>query len=299
MTAETISDDVLSRYLLGDLSEEETARVEREFFADDELFDRLETLDEVLTEDYLSGSLDPAVRAKLDRQLEASPARRERVEFARLLKDRSGRSGQEPVSRGAPTTLSGPARWPAYTAAAAAALALAGLVWLFSVDAVLRRKSAEDERLRAALEQRIAGLERSRQAVPSGAPIPSTGASPVEPAPRDLKVTTFLLTSGLTRGRSEGNRLVVPADADLVRLDLALETVQTRNYRAAISKPEGDVIWSREGLQPRTVKGASVVALLVPAASLPPGDYILSLETRTGAGAWESAQDFSFRIARR
>src|SRR5215472_8536242 len=163
MTAETTSDEVLSKYLLGDLSEEETARVERAFFADDEVFDRLEALDEALTEEYLAGSLDPAVRAKFDRRLEASPSRREKVELARLLTERPGRGARERVRPDTAAAPSRVARWPAYTAAAAAALALAGLLWLVSVDAALRRKSIEDSRLRAALEQRIAGLERSRQ----------------------------------------------------------------------------------------------------------------------------------------
>jgi hypothetical protein len=298
MTAETTSDEVLNKYLLGDLSEEETANVERAFFEDDEVFDRLEALDEALTEDYLTGSLDPAVRAKFDLRLEASPSRREKVELARLLLERPSRGGREPVRPDPAAVPSGAARWPAHVAAAAAALALAGLLWLFSVDAALRKKSVEDSRQRAELEQRIAGLEHSRQAGPSRPATPSSGAGPVEPAPRDLKVASFLLTSGLTRGLSQGNRLVVPADADLVRLDLALETVQSGIFRVEVSKPEGGVVWSREGLQSRKVKGASTVPLLVPAVSLPPGDYILTLESKTGTGGWESAQEFSFRIAR-
>jgi len=111
MTAETTSDEVLSKYLLGDLSEEETARVERAFFADDEVFDRLEALDEALTEEYLAGSLDPAVRAKFDRRLEASPSRREKVELARLLTERPGRGARE-AGRRATTERAAPALVP-------------------------------------------------------------------------------------------------------------------------------------------------------------------------------------------
>src|SRR2546421_5762860 len=93
-----VEDDRLARqYLLGELSESEGAKVEEEFFEDDEAFERLNSVEDELIDAYTLGQLSSADRRRFEQRLMLSSAQRERVKFSRtLLRTASG--AQEIVS---------------------------------------------------------------------------------------------------------------------------------------------------------------------------------------------------------
>jgi len=77
----------LRRYLLGALSEDETAELEGLYFASDELFEELLAEEDDLVDAYVSGELTPDEMSRFDALLSGS---------ARLRGDRnnSGQAGQ-------------------------------------------------------------------------------------------------------------------------------------------------------------------------------------------------------------
>ena len=76
-------DQTILRYLLGELSEAEQERFEDEYFADPQLFQRLQDARNDLMDSYARNELPRDQRAQFEQYFLASPRRRERVEFAR------------------------------------------------------------------------------------------------------------------------------------------------------------------------------------------------------------------------
>ena len=75
MTSEP-DDALLGRYLVGDCSEDEKARVEEAFFADDAVFARMQAIEEDLVERHLRGELKGNEAAALRQRLcDAAPTR--------------------------------------------------------------------------------------------------------------------------------------------------------------------------------------------------------------------------------
>lgn len=76
-------DNLLRRYLLDQLSEDEKEQVERRLLADDGLFEAAEAVEGDLLHAYVRGELTAAERQSIDRRLAASPRGKARLELAR------------------------------------------------------------------------------------------------------------------------------------------------------------------------------------------------------------------------
>src|SRR6476619_2765400 len=76
------------RYLLGTLSDEERDRFEEMYFSDDAAFDEVEIAEGELIDRYVRGELSKPDRAQFESVVARSPRLVERVEFARVWKDK-------------------------------------------------------------------------------------------------------------------------------------------------------------------------------------------------------------------
>ena len=83
MKDEGHSEDLLVRYLLGQLGESEQERVEQTYLADQDWQERLAIAEDELIDDYVHGTLAAAGRAAFEKHFLNSPRRHERVAFAR------------------------------------------------------------------------------------------------------------------------------------------------------------------------------------------------------------------------
>src|ERR1044072_4280881 len=79
-------DDRLVRYLLGLMPEEEAARMEEVYLANDELNDDLQAAERELIDRYVEGSLSKTERERFENFFLCSPGRKERLRFARTLR---------------------------------------------------------------------------------------------------------------------------------------------------------------------------------------------------------------------
>ncbi|MBC7932252.1 MAG: hypothetical protein H7Z38_16975 [Rubrivivax sp.] len=120
-------------------------------------------------------------------------------------------------------------------------------------------------------------------------------------ARRAVRVASFVVMPGMTRGGGAGSRVELPPDADTVNLLLSgLGEGEYKNYRAVVSSVGGGELLSREGLVAREHGGnAPAVELRFPARLLEEGDYILHLSGHTGGGAYEEVQDYFFRVLKK
>jgi hypothetical protein len=120
--------DLLNRYLLGYLTEEERDQVASRVFAEDEFAEALEDAERDLLDDYARGSLNKGDRAAVSLRLLTAESQREKLRFAEaLIRRRKGRKGL-PVLRLLP--------W------AAAVVLMLGAGWMWLRRPVTPEKSA-------------------------------------------------------------------------------------------------------------------------------------------------------------
>lgn len=177
-----IQSEQILAYLLGELSSEERAAIEREVLTDDVVYEQVLAVEDDLAYEYVQGHLTPEQRANFERTIGATERGRAKLRFARSLLNVL-RAGQAPVPG------SRPGKW-ASIAAAALVIPLAVLYWRVT------EFGRQIEKLRVDV-----------------AATRSTGSkSPVEAA--------FLLTPGISRSGGETSKLRIAAFVESIRFQL-------------------------------------------------------------------------------
>jgi hypothetical protein len=309
---ETNDEQLLSRYLLEELGEEERERLEEGYLSDDDLYMKLRVAEDELIAAYVQGELSRSARAKFERAYLTNPHRRRKVEATRELLNYI--AGTTPPAPGLIASLlqrpAGGGWWrPVY--------ALAGLLLLAISCALLCGLLIERQRilgeLKAAREQlRQAEIEKHR-ILTAQTPTPTPAeVRDVPPAPpRDDStperaqgtpgqerheppaahrggaaeastpvVLAFTLQGpGLrTRGgNGSAGPLVIPRGVALVRLSVKVIPNEYEAYNVSLQKLGGGEVLHQ--VMPRNARVASGVHLRVelPASLLTDGDYILKV----------------------
>lgn len=314
MRDEIVKEENLVRYLLGQMSEEEQERIEEGYLGDREFFERLLAVEDELIDAYVRDRLSHAERERFENHFMRTPARRERVEFAREwmsfvsspMKKREVVPAKLPSLRES-VRMKNIVVW--LPLAAAVALAIGG-AWLFMQTAQLRQqleqmraeKAAYDSREQQLQQQVTDERDRSRQLLDElererqkrdledrdqGASLPSRSG-----------IVAFVLNLGVARGEAEGRRLVIPPDAEQVRLRVNFKVGDYKSYRATLETVDGREVWSRAGLQAREQGQGKTVILNIPASVLRDDDYILTLKGVTPTGEPAGVGEYSFRVVR-
>lgn len=316
------NEDLLVGYLLGQLSVSEQERIEQAYIADADLQERLAVVEDELIDDYVGGRLAATERAAFEAHFLNSPRRHERLAFARawqqLVSALPTALPAEP--RPQPAAARRPARRVVIWLLAATVLLAIGSLWLIFETTRLSRELAHSQAERAALAQSEAELRQqvdderarrealSRQLAESRPELPGPGEPGSDRLSRPLSaVATFMLTAGLARDTDERQTLNLPRTAEHVRLQLLFRennanrppdpAANQASYRATLRTPEGREVFSRDGLKAQP-KGAARMVVL-PAASLAGGDYILTLERRTATNDYEAVAEYAFTVARK
>src|SRR5947207_11527127 len=89
----------LRRYLLGELPEEEQAKVEEGLFTTDGLWEELSLLEDDIIDSYVRGELQGHDRARFESHFLSSPRRISRVAFARSLLSAGAKPAPQPVRK--------------------------------------------------------------------------------------------------------------------------------------------------------------------------------------------------------
>lgn len=254
----------LRRYLLGQLSQPEAEAIEAAYFADQGLVARLDDVDDDLARAYLAEALSPADRAAFEARL-GEPAHAARLELVRRLTAPPSRTGSMP-------TMSS-WRWTTGLATAAVLILSVGGWWLAT------RQGPTDD-------------------APSQA---ATPPSPAPPSPAPVATPPALVTVALalpitaTRSGGAAPTVEVPADADRVVLQLSAPLPPLADLSAEVRAVDAAQEW-RGAVTPAGPQApeATTGEVIVPAASLAGGDYVLTVRR----GEAVTARAF-FRVVRR
>jgi hypothetical protein len=237
----------------------------------------LEAAEADLIDAYVRGGLSPSERRAFERRFLASPQRRTKVEFARALSKVTSES--KPVEAQPKTFLRrvfGMQWSPAlqWAAGLTCLLCLTATTWFVIENAAMRSRMS-------VLEARLGQQQHHR----------STASAPA--------VASLVLLPGLSRAGTRVPQLSLDPTAQLVRIEVTLETRDDYpRFRAELRTPVGNEVLTFANLPRHKTAEGYAVAVEAPASALPPGQYELALKGIKGASA-EDVGFYYFNIDRK
>jgi anti-sigma factor RsiW len=333
MRIDPFSEDMLVRYLLGDLTEDEQVAIEERAFQDPPYRRRIEAAEGDLIDAYVRGELSEPERRQFEGRFFASAERRRKVEFARTLArvapefaviEQPARPANVKALVSRPglfkALLAGLNPVAQFALIAAALLVMIGGAWLI-VESVrlraqvtaLRAEQQSRERDEQALKQQLADDgtrreelatelqrerdERERSQQLAGELQRKLDESTARPAPS--AIVSLALWPGLSRTSGARAKLALPQSAQSVRVEVGVEPEdEYRSFGVELRGPTGPV-WSQRNLPARRVRAGRAVILNLPARLLRPGNYELLLKGVTREGATEDVAYHYFEVLKK
>ena len=202
MTTETYSVQTIRDYLLGQLPESETERLDELSITDDECAERIRAVEHDLVDAFARGELQGVVLEQFRSRYLTTPRRRDATRFAEALQsldESSERGSSSEASRGPTTPVRETGRWRELLAIAAAVMLATASVWLVLDNRMLRERvtSAEVQRNRHSARPRPRG-RRTRPAADRPEPsLPTVATLVLAPQLRSARqLPTVALTVG-------------------------------------------------------------------------------------------------------
>ncbi len=336
MSETTKRDTELRRYLLGALDEDDKARMEEAFFADDTKFEAIEIAEDELIDAYIRNDLSGTEEAQFRARLVASPRLVERVHFARALAQKADSFSEtevaESIPRPVPVSSAKPKpkhRWlaglfaqqPAFAtplAVCAILILVAGVVLIsrFRSEsvrreaeraAVQRQKDEADKlaREQQAREAKLAADKQAKDQRPEDPKSPDESQpankvkEPPTPQPRLSTVATVLLMPGSLRGGGSQSILTIGPGTTTARIQIALATNEHPTYIVTIKPAEDETgVFRRIRLKSPIARSAPYLFLSLPSKDLISGAYIVHLDGLTPSGQMDNLDDYSFQVVK-
>ena len=336
MATDLNSDKLITRFLLGELSEEQQIEIEDRAFSDQEFLAGITAVENDLIDEYVRDEMSQNDRRRFESRFLASESRRKRVEFARALT--RVMSETRVTERETPTVIARTVSWrdalaafihglhPAGRVALAAAmlLILIGGAWLITETLRLRTQlshlqaqqqsqpsgASED---RQALEQQLA-VERRRseelaaqldrekqQRAQTDESLRRLSESVNRPdeTPRPI-IASLMLLPGISRGASTQPKLVLPSNATVAQIQIGIDPEEEyKNFGIELRAISGRSVWTRDNLTARNTRGGRAVRLALPASVLNSGEYELRLKGVTATGGTEDVGFYYFAVTKR
>jgi hypothetical protein len=299
MATENAKDRRLMGYLVGQLSETERAEVEDRYFADDALFEYLAAIESEVIDAYVRGELPEPDRL---RRFLGSARLRARIALARRLHERtiqmvgvatttllpvaaessSGRGTPKPAAVITPTNRVSSPVVGAIAAGVIVAAAVAGW-WMF--------RSSRPAVSAVAPVAIVAPLPVSRPAPAPEPPLTRERLTPSATGP-----VALVLAPGSVASRDGGAMLVIPDGADVVRIQVDHDGPPRERYAVIVSTRSGLRVWAESKMAARAPDAKGVVCQ-IPAESLAPGDYLVTLSGGAlQARRLQAVADYSLRV---
>ena len=276
------SDDHLVRYLLGDLTEAETERLDERSVTDPAFALRLRTLENDLVDRYARGERSAGSLERFDRSYRQSPHVREKVRFAHALQALASKSAPRPA-RSTATQTAG--RFARRALAAAALLLLVSTCYLGMRTVRLREEVTRLDAGRASLEAQNARLQQALDGLRDG-PNP----------PPSLATATFVLAPP-RRGLDAGTSISVPKGIARVELRLRTEAEGYESFWVAVKDPVTDhTIWRGGDVTAEATGADRVVTAALPVDLLAARRYIVELSGTDRSGATELIGQYVVRV---
>ncbi len=317
MKKQTIDDQTLIRYLLGEMPEDQQMELEEKYFGDARLFEQLQDTEDELIHRYVSNELAPAERRLFEQRFLARPWQRDKVKLVQALKIHAAEAQKSEKAAIIALSEKVIAWWRSFTSKPAWAWSFATAMvamiffssWLFYETKDLRTRLTQFENERLVLRQREQELrqqataqreqnqalaEQLQNEQKRRAELENK-LSQVQPSP-----STLWLVPGTLRSIQETpqrNRLQIGPQEQLVRLQLDIGSAETyERFRLILETAAGDTILTQYRLAAQhTAKGRAVIAL-IPANILSRDDYLITLQGVLPSREIEEIGHYAFSV---
>ncbi|HWC77002.1 MAG TPA: hypothetical protein VG778_06040 [Blastocatellia bacterium] len=330
-----MNEEVILRYLLGELPEPEAIEVEDRAFSEPAVMQQVLAVESDLIDEYVRGGLSSRQRSQFETRFLASHERRQKVEFATALARVVPATGVATESR---RSVAASSSWtdllrlirgarPAFRfAMGVAGLALIiGLGWLITQTI---RQRAEIGRLQAEQKQRneqqnsieqqlseerqrrenlASELQREREQRERSEELAHqledernrlAEAQKEGVAPSAGTILSLILLPGLSRGAGDLPKVDIGKPARLVRLQLGLERGDDyKSFGVEIRTARGQEVWNQRNLRARQSRGSRQLNVVVPANLLQDGEYEVALKG-TNDQQTEDVRYYYFDVAK-
>lgn len=280
-------DELVRRYLLGDLPGDEREELEKRLLSNDDLFELAEAVEADILDDYDRGELAPGQRERVEAYLQASPEGRLRLAVVRGL-------AKVPAGRVLPFRRFYPEDWPARAAAIAAMLVMGvGAVLLsqwrpdLPVNQARNKLPAESPILHPSPPM---PQERVAEVRPTPTPTPAPAPLPVSIIAIDFLVPR---SSGSTPSFDIAAKGVVELQFQLREGDL-----EYTSYQVSLTQEDtGEEVTGNEGLKVKQSDGRLIVK--VDASRFEEGLYSLEIHGVPSEGEPQKIESSEIEVRRR
>jgi hypothetical protein len=318
------NENLIRRYLLGELAEADQAALEQELLIDRDKFDQVCAVENDLVDSYVRGEMSRADRKRFESHYLASSLHRERVAIAesflteidQTVGERVEVREKEPVvhwgrsfSRRSPRPVFGPV-FAMVVVAVMAVLLTFSLVWSYTErarltgqiakvqkeaqteHAFLRQRERELASRNQEIEKEIADVSQRNERLKAELEqlrrreqaTPSTGFS-------------YLLLPASIRSQKGPPQTTIPLSAGKAHLWMELFNKVYTTYQVILQSVEGREILRRRTGKFRFGKDRTFATLPVNSGDLTKGDYILILFGQTADGRSEEIDRYFFRVS--
>lgn len=332
MKTETENENLIRKFLFGEMTEAKRIEFEDKFLANAELFEEIKAFEDDLIEKYVRGWMNPAERLKFEQNFLTTGKRRERVEFARQLIDKL--LGDSAIGKNSEDSVK-VSNWEkfvelfstpkiALTATFAVIIVFFGTWVLFQIAGDEKTEVVQKQNSNIAdiptptispiseippqnsgsnsensnNESKSNKLEQLKNSNDSIKSLPKENIKVKPPEPKKTPAENrppnpiLALFPGTLRSDGKSAELDLPKNASGATFRLNLESVDYKIFQADLNDADGNVIFRTNNLKPQK----SGVNLFIPAKNLKKGDYLIKLSGKNKAGENDSVADFQFRV---
>ena len=309
------NEQLLTRYLLGTLSEEEKERFDERSITDDEFATRLDIAEHELVDAFLRDELAGDALQRFESLYLASPKRVEKVEFARALQQFAERGGSAEFER---SEFGTDAKHPGALGRGSfrgwLTVPRLGVQWAFAGSAVVMALASgylllENERLReteSVIQARQADAQQQSQQLQRQLGDEKSANAELAKELENLRGTkagtdslkaAAVLLMPMTRGTAQPITLSISTASEILPLRLRLESDDYPHYQAVLRDPASNrVAWRSGALQVEKNLKHKEIVIGLPRPVLNDQTYSLELNGLPTKGAPELASNYFFRI---
>jgi len=316
------NENLIRRYLLGELAEADQAALEKELLIDRGKFEQVWAVENELVDSYVRGEMSRADRKRFESHYLASPLHRERVAIAEsFLTDIDQAVGErvevrekKPVvywRRRFPLHLPRLVFGPVFAMVLVMALLLTfSLVWSYiervRLTGQIAKVQKEAQTEHASLRQRERELASRNQEIEKEIADVSQRNEQLKAELEQLRrreqattstVLSYLLAPASLRSQKGPPLTTISLSAGNARLMMDLYNNDYANYQVILQTVEGREILRRRTGKLRFGKDRAFATLRVNAGDLANGDYILILLGQTADGRSEEIDRYFFRVS--
>lgn len=273
------------RYLLGQMSEEEAAQFEAQYFVDDNLLEEMTGLEDEMLDSFVRGELSSKDADKFQKEYLTSPARQAKAGFARTLAGHLSGSARTSTDLPQPF-LHKVTPFKFFLAIAASLLIIGSLVF---ANFRLRHELEQLRTQQVELQRREQDLRKQ-----FSHPSPVVIAPAAAPERQESTVASLILSPGMARSADSPNVLRTSSNTVTAQLQLLVEHDDYSAYSASVETAEGTLVWHKDGLTTQAMSGARAITIRLPLKILSNRNYRVRLTGTKADGSAEDVADYSF-----